>query len=436
MLDGWLGHARRVMWPFRLEGPVDPMVDEPPIDDPAVRELRSSILFTTKLARALLGYGLPIFHLEEALFRISQALGFDASFYLTPTGMIATFELGGQQRTQVLLAVPGSADMSRLVSLNALVERVERGELSPTDASRRVDAILERPPKYGALLTVLATSLLSAAMVPLLDGNLTEVAASGAIGLAVGLLIHLSRNAKMLGRLMPSIAAFGATVAAYALVGSGVSVRPTIVLIASVIGLVPGLTLTIAMIELATANLVSGTARLMGALVTFLQIGFGAGFGHAVIRLVHQVPVSAANGLPPYAFVAATIAATIAFVLLLQIRLRDTPWVLLVCSVAVVTALWGGDAFGPEVGAFVGALTVGVMSNLFALRTRTPSLTLLVPGILMLVPGIMGFLSLTSLLEANATAALHTGFQVFLIAMALTTGVLVATLAVPPRRPL
>jgi uncharacterized membrane protein YjjB (DUF3815 family) len=55
---------------------------------------------------------------------------------------------------------------------------------------------------------------------------------------------------------------------------------------------------------------------------------------------------------------------------------------------------------------------------------------------LMLVPGSVGFLSVSSMLEADVVAALETAFRMILIATALAAGVLVASVAIPPRRPL
>jgi uncharacterized membrane protein YjjP (DUF1212 family) len=440
-MDAWFGQARKMLRPLRLEGAgaestLDRMVSEPASDDPAVRELHAGMSFTTKLARALLGYALPVHRLEQALLRLAAALGFDASFYLTPTGMMATFAVGAERYTQVIVAVPGSADMERLSALHALVGRVERGELSPAEASRRVDAILARPPRYGQVLTVLAGALLSVAVARLLGGSIHEMAWSGAVGMGIAGLGELSSRWFTLGRLLPVIAALLASFAAFALLSAGWTVRPTLLLIASVITLLPGLTMTVGMLELATANLVSGTARLMGAMVTFLQLGFGAAMGHALTIPLANVKPPVVDALPEWSNALAALLATFCFVVLLRIRVRDTPGVLLACALAVAAARLGGQVLSPEVGAFLGAIVVGLLSHGYARTTGHPSLVLLVPGILMLVPGTLGLLTLSSLLADDPAVALMTGFQMFMIAMAITTGVLVATLAVPVTRTL
>ena len=60
---------------------------------------------------------------------------------------------------------------------------------------------------------------------------------------------------------------------------------PSIVTIAALIAMLPGMTLTNAMTELATRNLVSGTARMMSALIVLLELALGVALGERRQRL-------------------------------------------------------------------------------------------------------------------------------------------------------
>ena len=102
----------------------------------------------------------------------------------------------------------------------------------------------------------------------------------------------------------------------------------------------------------------------------------------------------------------------------------------------MVGARLGKLWLGPELGALIGAIVIGVWSHVWARHFDKPTLLLLTPGILMLVPGSVGFLSVASMVEADITGALQTGFRMLLIATSLAAGVLIATVAVPPRRAL
>tara|TARA_B100000795_G_scaffold219674_1_gene174043 strand:- start:264 stop:449 length:186 start_codon:yes stop_codon:yes gene_type:complete len=59
---------------------------------------------------------------------------------------------------------------------------------------------------------------------------------------------------------------------------------------------------------------------------------------------------------------------------------------------------------------------------------------MLMPGIILLVPGSVGFQSLSLLVEKNILAGLDTAFMMSFVAVALVTGLLLASLIVPPRK--
>ena len=70
----------------------------------------------------------------------------------------------------------------------------------------------------------------------------------------------------------------------------------------------------------------------------------------------------------------------IAFTILFQANPRDVGWVALAAFAAFGAARSGPAAAGPEMGAFVGALIVGLISNLHARLGNRSSTLMLVPG--------------------------------------------------------
>ena len=433
-MESWFVQARRVLG--RADTTLDSILARPAAGD-ADTGLTASLELVIKLGRALLAYGLPAPRLLESLERLSAALGFAAIYYVTPTGIIFTFGAGGDTRTRVVAAAPGDVDLERLTALHDLIGRVERKEISPSDASSRVDEILARPPRYRGISRVLGFGGLSLVAAQLLGGAPMDLAAAGGMGIGVGLLSMLGSRVATIGRLLPALAAFLASLTAITLARAGAPVEPSVLLLASVMSTLPGLTMTIGITELATAHLVSGTARLAGAIVTFLQLGFGTAAGHKLAHsLFVAVEPTTSNALPTWTQALAPLGAALAFGVLLRVRPRDLGGVLVACAVAIAGSRVGGAVFGAEVGAFLGAFVLGVVAHLYARWKDRPALVLLVPGILMMVPGSLGFLGLSALLAENPTGAVQTAFQVLMIATALAAGVLLATLAVPPRRAL
>ncbi|GAB4111937.1 MAG: threonine/serine exporter family protein [Sandaracinaceae bacterium] len=444
-MDLWFLQAARVMSERRRHRrrtgerssttTLDELVQADANDALADEGLEPALAFTLRLARGLMSYGMPAYRVEEALERVTEGLGLDIDVFCTPTALIATLEGEKEARTRVVRVQPGATDLEKLSALYELVGRVERKELTPGDAAERLKTILARKPRYGPVATAIACALLSATSATLMGGGGFDIPFAALLGIVVGTLDHLAGRVPALARLLPAIAAFAVSFGATLIAVEGFAVRPSVLLLASVIVLLPGLTLTTAMMELATAHLVAGTSRLMGAIVTFLQLGFGVAFGRHVAGLLPRVPrVREAPDLPWWAELAAPFAAALAFSVLLRAKPEDRPWILLAAAVSLVGSRLGGWLLGAELGAFVAALVVASAAHAFARWKDRPIALLLTPGILFLVPGSIGFLSIRSLLEGEVTTAIETGFRMLLVATAIAAGLLVATAAVPPRR--
>jgi uncharacterized membrane protein YjjB (DUF3815 family) len=84
--------------------------------------------------------------------------------------------------------------------------------------------------------------------------------------------------------------------------------------------------------------------------------------------------------------------------------------------------------------AFLSALALGLVANLAARRTNRPAQLFLMPGMFLLVPGALSFRSLETLLSGDAVGGLSGLADVVLIAAALVVGLLVANVALPPRK--
>lgn len=393
------------------------------------------VAFVLKLGRAMHASGYAAHRLEEVLAATAARLGLDAQFFSTPTSIFASFGSEEHQRTYLLRVEPGDVDLSRLAQVDRVMLRVLSGEAAPADGARQLEEIARQPPRYGGLTSALAFGLASAAAARFLGGGPVEIAVAGVIGLVTGLLAALTGLVPRLARIFEPLAAFAAAVIAAAV---SIHVAPHSVFVATLAGLIvliPGFTLTVAMTELATRHLVSGMARLSGALLVFLTIIFGVAVGNRLVQTLFGAPrIVEPAGLPLWTELVALFFAPLAFAILLKAERRDFLWIQLAGWLAFGGARLGGMALGPELGVFVGALTVGVASNLYALVLDRPSQIPLVPGVLLLVPGSIGFRSFASLLDRQVITGVEAAFTMVLMATALVAGLLVANVVVPRRK--
>ncbi len=395
----------------------------------------AAVGFVLRLARALHGYGLSADALESALHRMSDRLGLEGQFFSTPTSVLAAFGPPERQQTHMIRVYPGDVDLGKLARLDAVSRDVERGRASVLEGSARIDAIIASPPTSSALVRVIGYGVASAAVCRILGGGLHEVLVAGLAGLVTGVLSLASKKLSHGTHVFELVGALAVAAIVTIVASLGVRLSIPTATLGGVIVLLPGLTVTLAMTELARRHLAAGTARLSGAFLVFVIIALGVGVGSQLAEsLVGDVRSFAPPRLPMWSLIGALSIAPFAFAAVLRARLRDLPW-LWVASTLGYTAVRGAALlFDTALAALVGALVVGALSNLYDRWGRGPAAVPLVPGVLLLVPGSIGYRSLASLLDQDVVVGVTAGVTMILTAVALAGGLLVASVIVPPRR--
>lgn len=403
------------------------------MSSPAPDPNAARVDFILSLGEALHGAGTAAHRLEEILSLAAARLGMMSHFFSTPTSIFASFGSGSAQRTYLIRVEPADTDLDRLVRLDAIARAVMAGRQSPAEGLDAIQALRHLPAPYGPATTVFAFGLASAAAALFLGGGWPEIATGGAVGLLIGMLALVTARHRGVRRVFEPVAATIAAAAAGA-IATMAPVSAPLAALAGLIVLVPGFSLTTAMAELSTRHLVSGTARLSGAFIVFLGIGFGVAIGTRIALLAFGAPPPVVASPPPgWAVWAALVVAAVGFTILLRAPAREIGWIVGSGLLAILGARFGAQALGPELGMFVGALLVGVGSNLYSWLTHRPAAVPLAPGVLMLVPGSTGFRSIISLLDREVVSGVDTAFRMILVAMALVAGLLIANVVFPER---
>jgi uncharacterized membrane protein YjjP (DUF1212 family) len=390
--------------------------------------------FLVGLGCALHAYGTPTHRIEEALVEVARHHGLRGQFLVTPTSVQASFG-SGRHRTHYLERVDsGELDLQKLTRLHELLQRAYQGAIDPVQARAEVDEIRSAPPAYPRPVLALGFAIASAAAARVFSGGPTEILVSGVAGLLVGVTLIWGTTVQRLRRLIVSLASFvGATVVGL-FANEFELVRP-ISVIASLIVLLPGMMLTSAMQELALGHLVSGTARMTGAIITLLQLGLGVALGTRLVDALTSPLTSAGPAaLPGWSAPVAIVFVALSCTILYLGRLRDFLTVLPMSFIAYFASRFGQLWLGPEVGAAIGALSLGICANAVSRKLDQPTAIAIIPALLLLVPGSLGFRSLQSLMADDVTAGIAAGFSTFMIAIAIVSGLLVANMLVVSRR--
>lgn len=386
------------------------------------------------LGRGLHEAGFSAPQLESALQRVAAHVGIEAQFFSTPTSMFSAFGSGATQHVHLFRVEPASVDLGRLVDLEALVDELVAGAIDLDAALLRTEAITAAKPPFPVGVTLAAHAASSAAFAVFLGGSWHEIATASGLGLIVGVLAALAGRVTALGRVFELVAA---TVAAFAAVAAARVLAPMSVFTATLAGLIvllPGFTLTIALTELATRHLAAGTARLAGALVTFLTLGFGVALGSRLGELAFGiVEPGAPADTHAVSELLAVVVAAVSLSLILRAPVRELHWLVAAGFIGFFGSRYGARWLSPQLGMFVGALALGVTSNLYAWLRKRPGTTVLVPGVLLLVPGSIGYRSLSELMSREVVPGIETAVEMVLVAVSLVAGLLAANVLTPPR---
>ena len=395
----------------------------------------------TELPGALSTYGTPAHRLEEAMGVCAEKLGVQADFFSMPTAVLCAIGAGEAMRTHIVRVSPGNVDLEKLDRVDRVLGQVLRRQITPAAALTAIRAIRQAPARYPAALVVVCFAVVAACAAQFFGGAWIDALAAAGIGLIVGLFGVFAARRRQLSRVTDFASGLVASVLAGGLTHVWPGLTPGVVIIASLIVLIPGLTLTVAINELATRNLVAGTSRLMGALMSLFSIGFGVGLGQALAMRLAAPLLGAAPGVPAapmpgWTQFVAILLVPCALTVLFRARPRDLLVIVPAAVIGYYGSRFGAAWLGPELGAWVGALAVGVFGNGHARLSHRPTAITLVPGIMLLVPGAIGFRSVSSFLAHDALAGVQTAFTVAIIATAIVTGLLLANVLVRSRQSL
>lgn len=406
------------------------------------------IAFVLELARRLHQYGTSAPRLEMAVAGAAQRLGLTADVWSSPTAIIISFadlaqgEDGVAQTTQVMRLAPGEVNLERLCEADDIADRAIAGELDLREGFRLLRA-LGRPDTRREKIGLIASYGLSAASIAalFLHSSWVDLLVAGVIGVIIGGISMLAANRPRLAVASDAICALVATAVTIVVSAFVVPLAIKSVVLASLIILIPGMSLTTAVREISSQHLVSGMARMGGAMSTLLKLTFGT---LAATQLCGAVGITARDfalpALPTWTDYPALLVAAIAFAILFRAARRDWPVVIVAVIVGYLATRWGGAISGSLPGApfgvFLGGFLLGAMSNIYARFARRPGAVVREPGILLLVPGSVGFRSMSFLLERDTSLGLDTGLLLLTLLVSLVAGLMFGDLLVSPRRSL
>ncbi len=399
------------------------------------------IRFMVELAERLHLYGTTAQRLEAALLLVAERLRLECEPWSSPTALILTFSdpqhlPGASDTTRVTRLPPGDNDLYRLAETDRIAEAVIAGELDLAAGFEALDALDTPPRRPTPALRVLGFGLVAAAVAGMLRLPWLDIGVSAFNGLAIGLMMQLVEDRPRMKEAVDALLAMFASAVAILVASFIAPLNQNTVIIASLIVLLPGLSLTNAMNELSSDHLVSGVARFAGAITTVMKLAVGAIIALYVANLIGLEPaVRALRPQPGWVEWVALAAAALAFAVLFRAERRDYPIVMAAAASGYLISRFGGTAWGSGAGIFLAALVMTAAGNAYARWWQRPGAIVRVPGIILLVPGSASLRGLLDLLQQqDITAGQVAVLAVINIMLALIAGLLFGNLLLPARR--
>ncbi|MGH1467930.1 MAG: threonine/serine ThrE exporter family protein [Bdellovibrionales bacterium] len=396
-------------------------------------DLKEKLLFFVELSSFLQKYGTGSNDLEAELSKLALKLKIKGSFMTTPTAISMTLnDQDGSTLSQMTRVYPGGIDLFKLNEAKKIIDEIHAGQTNLKEAIEKLKSLEGESLQYGVVLKTLGFPLTSAGLTYLSGGSVQDLFAAFATGLMVALLVF-NLKSKKIEAVKETVIALFATILVFSLKTQFPELNVQIIVMASLIVLIPGLSLTIAIGELASKHLVSGTARLMGAVVDFGKItaGIVAGYHMATNFNISQSQPALKLLEIRYELIAIVVCA-LSVAIIFNASRRDIKWVVANCLITMIMLKIGHMFFVNNMAMFMAALTAGLVSNIYARFYRTTPATLLLPAVIFLVPGSIGMKGLHLLLKHQYVLGVEEVVRATIVAVMIVAGIFFSEIIADP----
>ncbi|KAI8310930.1 Pheromone-regulated membrane protein 10 [Colletotrichum sp. SAR11_59] len=364
------------------------------------------------LCRALMLFGAPTHRLEEYLSTTAKVLEIDGQFLYLPGCMVISFDDRSVHTTEVrMVRAAQGIDLGKLRDTHHVYKEVIHDVVSVNEGIERLDALIKSKDKFHVWIRVLVFGLTSVTAAPFSFGaRLIDLPLAFCFGCLVGFLqLIVAAQSKLYSNVLEVTA----TVLVSFLARAFGSIRGgnlfcfSAIAQGGIVMLLPGYMVLCSALELQSRAIVPGSIRIVYAVIYSLFLGFGITIGTAIYGLIDENAVSTTtceNQIPTYLTFIFVPLFVVCIAILYQAKWRQMPVMLVVAFAGYMVNYFSGLRFSaaPQVANTLGALTVGVLANLYSRVRHGVAAATLIPAIFTQVPG--GLASTGGLLSGLTTA--------------------------------
>ena len=243
-------------------------------------DVKKVVDLALEAGKILLKNGAEIFRVEETMTRICQRFHVDyVDTFTMSHAIFITAEKGMNEVYTKVRQVPLSgAHLGIVAEVNDLSREISAGHLGIDEAWARLREIEKMPPKRG-IFRIFAAGVSSGTLGYLLGASAGESVVAFVIGCILYLWVLLGERNNM-SKIIVNIVG-GALITILALIAINLpflhGLKMDGMIVGAIMPLVPGIPFTNAIRDIADSDFLSGTVRMIDALLVFVYIAIGVG---------------------------------------------------------------------------------------------------------------------------------------------------------------
>lgn len=228
--------------------------------------------------RIMLESGSEIYRSEETMVRMAQSFGIEQlDIFTLATCIYVTCDIDGENYTRIKRTHPKSTDLTKISQINQLSRRMVKTPISVEEFKNALKEIDEyQKPKR---IMVASTMALASAMFAFMLQNcsLNDFACTAVVGFVAYYVYDLMNHFQMHVMFKNLIVTMVVAIMAIICVNSGMGHEINDIIIGGIMLLVPGVATTNAVRDMMMGDILSGTIRVVEALISAIGIAMGAG---------------------------------------------------------------------------------------------------------------------------------------------------------------
>ncbi|KAG8159754.1 hypothetical protein KVR01_010391 [Diaporthe batatas] len=346
-----------------------------------IAEIISRHKYMVKLCRALMAFGAPTHRLEAYMAMSARVLAIEGQFLYLPGCMIISFDDTHTHTTEVkIVRVPQGVDLGKLRDVHEIYKLVVHDLIGVDEAMSRLDAVVNRKPKFNKWIRVMTYGLAAVCVAPFaFQGRWIDMPIAFVMGCIVGLMQLIAAPSSelyanvfetsaallmsFLGRMFGSIQYNGEHLFCFSALSQ-----------ASIALILPGYMVLCGSLELQSHNMIAGSVRMVYAMIYTLFLGYGVTIGAVLYGLMDKNAVSSTQCSKPlnsYWNLLFVPLFTLCLCVINQAKYKQLP-VMVTISFAgyVVNSYTNKYLDSSTISNTLGALTIGVLANLYSRVSR------------------------------------------------------------------